>query len=268
MDFTIGQILVSALDFAPTGTLTCNSQLAPVSANRSLFELLGTTYGGDGVTTFGVPDIVARFGPTGPPVGFYIVADGAPYQSGMEALLGECRLFPTPPAAGSTLALTWLPCDGRLLALDQQSEKLFSLIGTVYGGDGIKTFALPKIPPLVVAKGPPLPYWICISGVYPSAGGDAVTPTYTTDQSYDTYIGTLLQLAYGAGPAVDQMSGVALCRGQTLPIADPWLPLFSLLGIRLGGNGTTTFALPTLAPGPAFAEGSLMVIESMYPPRS
>src|SRR4030095_16839368 len=154
MDLTTGQILVSALDFAPPGTFACNGQLVPVSANKALFELLGTTYGGDGVTSSAAPDTPpARFGPGGPPVGYSMVASGAPYPSGMEALLGEVRLFPMTPTAGSTLAQTWLPGDGRLLTLDVQSEQLYSLLGTVYGGDGITTFALPNLPHVVVARG-------------------------------------------------------------------------------------------------------------------
>jgi microcystin-dependent protein len=265
MDFTIGQILVTALDFAPTGTFACNGQLASVSANGALFQLLGTTYGGDGVSTFGVPDIpVSRFGPTGPPVGYCIVADGAPYSSGMEALLGEVRLFPAPPPAGSTLALTWVPSDGRFLA-PATNEALYSLMGTTFGGDGVNTFAVPNLPPLVVAKGPPLPYWICIGGLYPPLGGDSVTPGYS-DYTYDTYIGTLLQLAYPGGGAVDQVKSLALCRGQTLPIANEWVVLYSLLGTRFGGNGSTTFALPTLPAGPAILPSG-MVINGFYPPR-
>lgn len=268
MDLTTGQILVSALDFAPTGTFACNGQLVSVSANNALFKLLGATYGGDGVSTFGVPDIPASHtgGPTGPTLGYCIVADGASYKSGMEALLGEVRLLPAPPPPGSTLALTWLPSDGRLLTLNRDSEDLFSLVGTAYGGDGVTTFAVPKIPPVITANGPPLSYWICVSGIYPSSTGDAVTPTYSTDQSYDTYIGTVLQLSY-ASSAADHISGFALCRGQTLPIAGPWDVLFSLLATRFGGNGTTTFALPTIESGPTILPSG-MVIEGLYPPRS
>jgi microcystin-dependent protein len=269
MDFTTGQIIVSALDFVPTGTFACNGQLLSVSANMPLFKWLGNTYGGDGTTTFAVPDIpVSRFGPDGPPVGYYMVANAAPYQSGMDALLGEVRLLPVTPPAGSTLAQTWLPCDGRLIALDNQSDALFSLVGTVYGGDGIKTFGLPNLAHVTVSKGPPLPYWICISGQYPSDSGDSVTPKYA-GYALDAYIGTVVQLPY-ASSIIDRIPGLALCLGQTLPIADPWVVLFSLLGIRFGGNGTTTFKLPTLpsaptGPGIVICE---LIIEGLYPPRS
>ena len=269
MDFTIGHILVTALDFPPPGTLTCNGQLVSVSEKRDLFDLLGTTYGGDGVSTFGLPNIPATHtgGPTGPTLSYCIVAEGAPYKSGMEALLGEVRLFPVPPPGGSTLALTWLPCDGRLLALthDREVEALYSLLGTTYGGDGITTFAVPKIAPIFIANGPPLPFWICVSGIYPSATGDSVTPIYSIPQTYDTYIGTVVLLSY-ASSAADHLSGAARMRGQILPAASPWLPLYTLLGNRFGGTVNATFALPALASDPNTLP-SVLVYEGLYPNR-
>lgn len=46
--------------FAPKGWAQCNGQLLPISQNQALFSLLGTTYGGDGRTTFGLPNLQAR----------------------------------------------------------------------------------------------------------------------------------------------------------------------------------------------------------------
>jgi microcystin-dependent protein len=46
--------------FAPKGWALCNGQLLPINQNQALFSLLGTTYGGDGRTTFGLPDLRAR----------------------------------------------------------------------------------------------------------------------------------------------------------------------------------------------------------------
>jgi microcystin-dependent protein len=96
--------------------------------------------------------------------------------------------------------------------------------------------------------------------------GDAVTPTYSTDQTYDTFIGTVFLLSY-ASSAQDHIGGFALCRGQTLPIASPWDVLYSLLGNRFGGNGTTTFALPTIASDPGTLPSG-MVYDGLYPSRS
>ena len=47
----------SPFNFAPTGWALCNGQLLPISQNTALFSLLGTTYGGDGKSTFALPDL-------------------------------------------------------------------------------------------------------------------------------------------------------------------------------------------------------------------
>jgi microcystin-dependent protein len=56
----IGQIILVAFNFTPQGYLPCNGGLYSIAANSTLFQLLGTTYGGDGVNTFAVPDLRGR----------------------------------------------------------------------------------------------------------------------------------------------------------------------------------------------------------------
>ncbi len=56
----LGEIKMFAGNFAPTGWAFCNGQLLPINQNQALFSLLGTTYGGDGVTTFALPDLRGR----------------------------------------------------------------------------------------------------------------------------------------------------------------------------------------------------------------
>ncbi len=51
----VGQIMIFAGNFCPTGWTTTSGQLLPISQNTALFSLLGTTYGGDGRTTFALP---------------------------------------------------------------------------------------------------------------------------------------------------------------------------------------------------------------------
>lgn len=60
MDPFVGEIRMFAGNFAPTGWAFCNGQLLPISQNTALFSLLGTNYGGDGRTTFGLPDLRDR----------------------------------------------------------------------------------------------------------------------------------------------------------------------------------------------------------------
>ena len=56
----IGEVKMFAGNFAPRGWALCNGQLLPISQNSALFSILGTTYGGDGRTTFGLPDLRGR----------------------------------------------------------------------------------------------------------------------------------------------------------------------------------------------------------------
>lgn len=55
-----GMIAMFAFNFAPQGWALCNGQLLSIAQNSALFSLLGTTYGGDGVTTFGLPNLQGR----------------------------------------------------------------------------------------------------------------------------------------------------------------------------------------------------------------
>jgi len=56
----LGQIMCGGFNFAPRGWARLDGQLLPISNNEALFALLGTNYGGDGHTTFGVPDMRGR----------------------------------------------------------------------------------------------------------------------------------------------------------------------------------------------------------------
>lgn len=56
----LGEIQIFPFDFAPRGWAQCNGQLLPINQNGALFSLLGTMYGGDGRTTFALPDMRGR----------------------------------------------------------------------------------------------------------------------------------------------------------------------------------------------------------------
>lgn len=60
MDPFIAQIMMFGGNFAPRGWAFCNGQLLPISQNTALFSLIGTIYGGDGRTTFALPDLRSR----------------------------------------------------------------------------------------------------------------------------------------------------------------------------------------------------------------
>jgi microcystin-dependent protein len=56
----IGQLLLAAFNFAPKGYALCNGNTMAINANQALFSLLGTTYGGNGVQTFALPNLQGR----------------------------------------------------------------------------------------------------------------------------------------------------------------------------------------------------------------
>ena len=56
----LAEVRIVGFNFAPRGYATCDGQILPINQNQSLFSLLGTTYGGDGRTTFALPDLRGR----------------------------------------------------------------------------------------------------------------------------------------------------------------------------------------------------------------
>jgi microcystin-dependent protein len=57
----LGQICIYGFNFAPRGWALCNGQILPIAQNTALFSLLGTTYGGNGQTTFALPNLQGRW---------------------------------------------------------------------------------------------------------------------------------------------------------------------------------------------------------------
>lgn len=76
----IGEIRMFGGSFAPAGWAFCSGQLMPISENDALFTLIGTTYGGDGQETFGIPDLQGRV-----PIHAGTGKDGVNYQLGESA---------------------------------------------------------------------------------------------------------------------------------------------------------------------------------------
>lgn len=78
MDPLLAEIRLFAGNFAPNGWAFCQGQLLSIAQNTALFSLLGTTYGGDGMVTFGLPDLRGRvpigFG-QGPGLPYYVLGE-------------------------------------------------------------------------------------------------------------------------------------------------------------------------------------------------
>ena len=95
----VGEIRMFAGNFAPRGWAFCDGQLLAVSQNDALFSLLGTIYGGDGRTTFGLPDLRGRI----------------PVHAGHGPGLSERRLGAKSGAEKVTLTVNQLPSHGHAL---------------------------------------------------------------------------------------------------------------------------------------------------------
>jgi microcystin-dependent protein len=102
----IGEIKIVGFNFPPQGWATCDGQLLAISQNEALFSLLGTTYGGDGRTTFALPDLrgrSARHAGTGPG-------------------LANVRLGERAGAVSHTLTTNNLPAHSHTMNLASSSE--------------------------------------------------------------------------------------------------------------------------------------------------
>lgn len=71
----VGEIRMFGGNFAPAGWMFCEGQLLPISENETLFNLIGTTYGGDGQSTFALPDLRGRL-PVHQGIGFILAETG------------------------------------------------------------------------------------------------------------------------------------------------------------------------------------------------
>lgn len=197
----VGEIRIFGGNFAPPDWAICNGQVWQIAENRALFDRIGTTYGGDGVTTFALPDF-GRDVLVGAGTGFPFPGAGIaplavdPSPAPLTCLIaladdglptpfvGEIRLFPFLFAPD-----LWMPCEGQLLPMEQYSL-LYSVIGSAYGGDGATTFALPDLRGTVAqspasTEDPPIGYLVmnfCIAwdGVW-LGGDDAAVATNDAD---------------------------------------------------------------------------------------
>jgi len=104
----IGEIRMFAGNFAPAGWALCNGQVVAIADNDTLFQLIGTTYGGDGQSTFALPDLRGRVpvhmgsGPTGTT---YVLAE----QGGVESVTlttGQMPSHAHPLLASQSIATT------------------------------------------------------------------------------------------------------------------------------------------------------------------
>jgi microcystin-dependent protein len=110
----VGEVRMFAGNFAPAGWMFCEGQLLPISENETLFQLIGTTYGGDGQQTFALPDLRGRV-PLHQGSGFILAETGGAEEITLtvqqipghaHALVGSANSASTDNAQGNVLAQT------------------------------------------------------------------------------------------------------------------------------------------------------------------
>ena len=113
MDEYLGTIKWFAFNFVPRGFMACNGQSLPISQNQALFALIGTTYGGNGTTTFNLPDFRGRV-----PVGMgQAPGAGTSYQAGQsggqESVTLTRNEMPSHNHSGDTLSVSLHAADSN-----------------------------------------------------------------------------------------------------------------------------------------------------------
>jgi microcystin-dependent protein len=167
-DQFVAEIRIFPFSFAPTGWAFCDGQLLPVSQNTALFSLLGTTYGGNGQSTFALPDLQGS----------------APMQPGQGQGLSERLLGETSGVESVTLLTSEIPVhthqlkcsiDDADLAIPLSTRSLAKSSANMYSGaNGTKLMAPQGLTP----AGGSLPhnnmqpyltlnFCIALQGVYP-----------------------------------------------------------------------------------------------------
>ena len=165
MDPFIGEIRLVPFNFAPKGWALCEGQLLPINQNQALFSLLGTTYGGDGRTTFSLPDLRGRI-----PVGAGQPSAGSSYPLGTTGgqetvelttsqLPAHAHTVHASSAAGTTKnPATAFPAGGGAYAAQRNVRMKAAMIGRTGGGEEHEN----RQPYLS------LNYIIALQGIYPA----------------------------------------------------------------------------------------------------
>lgn len=261
------------------GAPACDGRLLDIIDYQALTGLIGTTFGGDGLRTIGLPDLRGRpatgGGTTQPPVGdglamTYLIAADAVAGGTSFPMLGAIGLF-----GANFVPSGWLAADGSAMPISQNIA-LFEAIGTAFGGNGESVFMLPDLGQRAAvgagngvalgqdvaagSNGVPglgINYLINVASPPAPEGGNGGFPPETA------MLGEVIAFAGTNPPA-----GWQVCDGQLMEIASN-KALFALIGTTYGGNGTSTFALPDLRgrmlTGPARSETLAFQAESPGP---
>lgn len=167
----LGMISIYGFNFAPRGWAMCNGQILPIAQNTALFSLLGTTYGGNGQTTFALPDLRSRvpihFG-QGPGLSSYDLGQSAGVES-VTLTTNEIPAHPHPINCTDTDGDSSKP-PGNILATNSTGA------GSYFSGAANGQLNATSIPPSGGGNQPhtniqpylALNFCIALEGIFPS----------------------------------------------------------------------------------------------------
>ena len=170
----LGEIRLFASSYAPRGWVFCTGQSMPISGNEALFSILGTVYGGDGRTTFGIPDLrgLLACGTGKSPASPNTYALGQTFGTAAVAVTDAQMPAHTHPIIASTQTATSTNPSNAVFALSATVPEYVNAgatglvsrdlsataLGTV-GGNGAHSNLMPTVA---------VNYIMCISGIFPN----------------------------------------------------------------------------------------------------
>jgi microcystin-dependent protein len=167
MEAFIGSIILFAGSYPPRGWSLCNGQVLSISNNQALFSILGTTYGGDGIQTFALPDLQGRV-PMGPGNGRGLPIVSLGQKGGQTSvtltptnLPAHTHLIPVSHSSTPMLPLNMMPASvagGPLMAAPPTGQVIPQPVAPSGGGEPVS----------VQNPFTALNYIICTQGFFPT----------------------------------------------------------------------------------------------------
>jgi microcystin-dependent protein len=160
----LGQIMLVAFNYAPVGWMECNGQLLSISQNQALFALLGTTYGGNGTTTFALPDLRGRV----PVHASTQIVEGQTGGEEMHTLTAAEMPAHTHAFEVASTTGTVVPASGNVPARSADLSNEYSPAATATMNGAAVATAGGSQPHENRMPYATLKYIICLSGIFPS----------------------------------------------------------------------------------------------------
>lgn len=157
----LGEIKLTSFGFAPNGWALCNGQSLPINQNQALFAVLGVQYGGDGITSFALPNLQGRM-PIHQGRGF--IAGNAGGEAAHTLTINEMPAHNHPPVAATSAnspspsGTVWAPSGQQMYSTAADIDMASSAVASVGGDQPHEN----RAPYLV------LNFIIALQGVYPS----------------------------------------------------------------------------------------------------